>query len=422
MKVAMFRREVTIRTQVIPPWKPICIFDSMLRKVAEKINHQDIEVRDPIGLNLWDGERKVTNMLVFGGGGFGDKIQCTPALRKLSAKIGAPIDVAMDDGEAWENLPYIRRVLPWMVPEETLHHYDAVCSFEDLLGREDEKTDHLAELFAKRCYVEPLVPGPEIPGTCKCEPGEYECDWVWGQGEENTVFLPPKRSLWIPIQVAAHGYSRSWPIENVIVLAMMLAQCEKYNITPLLIGSAAQSPHWAIPVHNWRHELPDPPQGIFNLCGYFATMRQLGIFLLHCDLLVAPDSGPLHLAGVLGVPSIGLYGPHTYETRGKYFPQQKMMQGREHNDPRCPCHCHTDQQDGTIPCGQNFCKLMSIITPEHVYRMIVEALDEANVRRADADCDGEHVVAGVDERCGDSGGADGEVRDDPVPPSADVTC
>jgi len=27
-----------------------------------------------------------------------------------------------------------------------------------------------------------------------------------------------------------------------------------------------------------------------------------------CDLLVSPDSGPLHLAHALGVPVVGLYG------------------------------------------------------------------------------------------------------------------
>jgi len=388
MKVAMFRREVTVRGQVIPPFKPVCIFDSMLRKVVEHIDTRDVLVKEPSGVNWWDGKRKVRNMLVFAGGGFGDKIQSTPAFRKLSERIGVPIDVAMDDGEAWEHLPYIGRVLPWMVLEETLHHYDAVCTFEDILGHEDEKHEHLANLFAKRCFVDPLIPGPPIPGTDKVSPGEYRCDWVYAAGEERTVALPPKESLWIAIQVAAHGFSRSWPMENVLALAGKLARCRRYDITPLLIGSASQSPRWAIPVANWGHDLPDPPDGIVNLCGYFPTMRQLGLFLKQCDLLIAPDSGPLHLAGVLGVPSIGLYGPHTYETRGKYFPSQKMVQGNAAGDDRCPCHCHSDQQAGVLPCGQNFCKLLAIITPDHIYGMILEALDEATRRRADADRNG----------------------------------
>jgi len=409
MQVAMFRKPVVVNGQPIPPWKPHLFYSSQMRKIVDSgLDKRDIIITEVNELPWWDGERPVNNMLVFGGGGFGDKVQSTCAFRKLAAKIGRPIDLAVDAFEAYENLPYIANMMQWAVPLEIIQNYDAMCSFEDVLGNDNERTTHLAELFAERCFVNPLV-----PGESKDDPGEYRCDWVFAPDEHRTMVYPQKDpgQLWVAIQVASNGFSRSWPFESVLRVSEMLVNCGHPKFTVFLIGSAGQGPHWATPVCEMRHELPAPPDGIVNLCGYFPDWRHLAMFLEVCDLVIAPDSGPLHLAGVLAVPSIGLYGPHTYETRGRYFPTQHPIMVSS-SDSRCPCHCHSDQQHGTIPCGQKFCSLMAAITPEVVYGEVFKLIDEAVKRPPDTDGDGDGVPAdlhGIGQgECGAHGCPDAE--------------
>jgi hypothetical protein len=330
---------------------------------------------------------------VMSGGGSGDRIQITPAFRKLYAKLGGiPFDVCSDMHEEWENLPYIANKHPWVPRLELLQNYDAVVTFEDVLGKANEQTTHLAELFADRCFVAPLWPGTQAKDA-----GEFTCDWVWGDGElERSCYVAPKPdgAQWVALQWESNGRSRNWPSENIVLLSAMLASREQPT-TVFIVGAPGQGPQWAWPVFGGEHVLPDPLDGVVNLCGQFDNIRQLGAFFTKCDLVIAPDSGPLHLAGVLKVPSIGLYGPHTYETRGLYFPTQRPSFLVDNNDDRCPCFTHADQQDEQLPCGEKCCRLMAAISPAHVFNVASEVLD-AQLAERPSNPKGKRVRKGAD--------------------------
>ena len=379
MKSFSVDRPMMFKKQIIHPWLKYVGFGAALQTLAKENDPRSIRV-DAAAPQVpwWDGKRPVENMLVFGGGGMGDRIQSTPALRKLANKIGRPVDVAISDCEEWEGLPYIGIRHPWLLPASIIDNYDAVCSFEDVLGREDEATVHLAELFARRLFVSPLIPGVTMPDS-----GEFDCDWAWKWREaDNLIWTPEKEpsNLWIGLQVASQGYSRTWPIENVIALAEKLARCQKHKIIVMLLGTHQQSPKWGSPLD--LGGLPSPPQDrVVNLCGRLTGTRQLATLVNRLDLLIAPDSGPLHIAGVLGIPSIGLYGPHIHETRGMWFPNQKPMVGVDNLDDRCPCYCHSDQQTASLPCGQDYCKLMASIGTNDVYEVTMGILDGAKASR-----------------------------------------
>ncbi len=59
------------------------------------------------------------------------------------------------------------------------------------------------------------------------------------------------------------------------------------------------------------------PHRLINLVGQ-TSLRELAIVLNHCDLTIAPDTGPLHLADALGKPVIGLYAVAPPELSGPY--------------------------------------------------------------------------------------------------------
>ena len=48
------------------------------------------------------------------------------------------------------------------------------------------------------------------------------------------------------------------------------------------------------------------------------TIHELAVLLHAASLCVGSDTGPVHLAAALGVPSVGLYGPMPAERNGLY--------------------------------------------------------------------------------------------------------
>jgi ADP-heptose:LPS heptosyltransferase len=78
-------------------------------------------------------------------------------------------------------------------------------------------------------------------------------------------------------------------------------------------------------------------------------LDELTALLRRCRLLVANDTGPLHLAAALGTRCVGLYGPTTAERNGPY--------GGGHRSLQSP--------DGT----------MTSLAVDPVLRAVVELLD-----------------------------------------------
>jgi heptosyltransferase I len=58
-------------------------------------------------------------------------------------------------------------------------------------------------------------------------------------------------------------------------------------------------------------------------------LDELGALFRRCSLVVAGDTGPLHLAAALGTPAIGLYGPTRAERNGPYGPSGRAVQSED---------------------------------------------------------------------------------------------
>ena len=57
------------------------------------------------------------------------------------------------------------------------------------------------------------------------------------------------------------------------------------------------------------------------------TVRQLAALIAACDLLIAPDSGPLHVAALVGTPCLGLFGPTDARVIAQHYPRHTCLTG-----------------------------------------------------------------------------------------------
>src|SRR6266852_2681937 len=70
-----------------------------------------------------------------------------------------------------------------------------------------------------------------------------------------------------------------------------------------------------------------PGGGNRALCAPPTNLYELVAFLRRASVLVAADTGPLHLAAALGTPCVGLYGPTSAVRNGPYGAGHRCLQG-----------------------------------------------------------------------------------------------
>ncbi len=83
-------------------------------------------------------------------------------------------------------------------------------------------------------------------------------------------------------------------------------------------------------------------------------VRQIAGLMVHCDLVLCPDSSVLHLAGALKVPTVAFFGPTHPAARINYYPNAvAIWKGEELN----PCPCWYD----ACPIGETCWSMISIM-------------------------------------------------------------
>ncbi|RMF93701.1 MAG: lipopolysaccharide heptosyltransferase family protein, partial [Candidatus Schekmanbacteria bacterium] len=104
--------------------------------------------------------------------------------------------------------------------------------------------------------------------------------------------------------------------------------------------------------------LKNPIQCIRN-----TSIKELAVVLSYIDILIGPDTGPLHLASILGTPTIGIYGPSSPRRNGPYWGKHKVVY------KEFPCsNCYKRK------CNDMRC--LKEISAEDIYKAFNELVDE----------------------------------------------
>jgi len=98
-----------------------------------------------------------------------------------------------------------------------------------------------------------------------------------------------------------------------------------------------------------------------ELADFLAVLNQARVF-------ISGDTGPMHFAAGIGVPTIALFGPSSLEQWAPIGSKHRALQA-------VGCHCGGD----TAVClSTSHC--MANITPDQVLKKLQEALSETVVR------------------------------------------
>jgi lipopolysaccharide heptosyltransferase I len=96
------------------------------------------------------------------------------------------------------------------------------------------------------------------------------------------------------------------------------------------------------------------------------TLLELAAILHLCDLMIAVDSGPMHIGSLVGTPVVALFGPTDSRINAPYWQPNKVVAGR------LPCR----------PCDEacEYAKCMEAITPAEVFQAAAELLETGKPR------------------------------------------
>lgn len=140
-------------------------------------------------------------------------------------------------------------------------------------------------------------------------------------------FTLAKKYVVIHAGSASASKMRRWPEENFAAL------CDYFSsrgFAVYLVGSVAEkkinSRIAAMSTYNKEDRKPVDLSGLLSL-------HELAWLFSRASLVVANDSGPMHIAAAMGVPTIGLFGPNLPERFGPYG--KKCVGIRK--DTRPPC-------------------------------------------------------------------------------------
>lgn len=163
--------------------------------------------------------------------------------------------------------------------------------------------------------------------------------------------------------------TKRWPVEHFSQLGRMLR--ERHGLATVVAGSPAE------------RELGNHVADALNLCGR-TNLRQLVALLERSALVVANDSGPMHIAAALGRPMVTLFGPTNPIRTGPYGRDDTVIRL---DIPCSPCYSRT--------CSHQSC--LRQLTPDGVEPLVALQIRRRSQMNMDERRDAKGAEEGTEE-------------------------
>ena len=165
----------------------------------------------------------------------------------------------------------------------------------------------------------------------------------------------------VHLSLSASFALKEWPLKNSVALARQwLAESSERR----LVTSAAPNLREQGRLEQFEREVADAR--LLALKGNLSVTR-LAAMLERCAAHVGPDSGVLHLAAALNVPTVAIF--RRYADMANWLPQ-----GRTHAHLDVPCPCMESKNPACTGTGEAAC--LGGISPEAVARELRRVLAE----------------------------------------------
>lgn len=283
-------------------------------------------------------------------GGFGDLILLTPVLRAFKQWIGGvSVSIACfpQYKAVFDGLDLCDSWVPYPIPESSLESFTHVIFMENSIESGGAgKTLHMTDAFAERAWT---INVTEKQAAYVVSDEEK----IWAEDYCKKKWPVPGSVKRIAIQCEASTHCRNYP-----QLGEVVAQLYAKGWHCFLLGSP-----YSIPVQN---KLRVTNCTLDNL-----TFRQSAAVLNACDIVLGPDSALIHVAGAIGKPAVGLYGPFPWQLRTAYAPNTVAIQG---HGECAPCFYHGRNGEHfprNGPCHKvGKCVVLDSIRPEAVCQKV----------------------------------------------------
>lgn len=348
-----------------------------ISRMDNMIPHFDVRLPRKEGLN---------RVLVYNGsGGYGDQILTWP-FSLILHRMGYEVHIACDPGNqtCWWHLPWIKSIttLPmqadqfWMFDHFAC--YDSVCNV-----MEHPNHPHPLDVLLTKVGIDPTsIPAADKVVRPPFTAGEIAATQPF-QDKQIAMFqfasanqvrnLPPADSAYIFGKVCEAFPQYLWLglYDEFVPRAYLEAA-----VIPLLDENQK-------PKLNEKNE-PLVKVKSPNAVLYSArNLRELWAVTSIAKVVVAPDSMMVHVAGSLGVPCVGLWGPYGPESRVTYYTNHHPI----HNKsvcPQAPCNHYLATFPRYCPprANRNVCEVMAAISPQQVIEGIWKLVPESKITPA----------------------------------------
>jgi ADP-heptose:LPS heptosyltransferase len=255
------------------------------------------------------------------------------------------IRAASGSKQPLENNPFIDELLDMPFDVNLLNDVDFTLQFQGIieLSNDKSKKTPAVDMFFSYFGIDSThIPAEEKKPQIVINAEELK----WVEQECKNIGISEK-DLVIGIQMESSAPLRNYPKESLKIIVDILARED--NVKVVLIGSQQQ----ALMGNYLKGDNPN----IINAINY--DVRKSIVMANRYNIVIAPDSFMIQVAGAMDKPLIGLYGPFPSELRMKYFRNAIAL---EPKTACTPCFKHDFQwciKGAPSPC-------FSLITPEEV--------------------------------------------------------
>lgn len=308
--------------------------------------------------------KKGDEVFLFRSGGIGDVMFMVPLAVHLIKEYGVTIKLGTSPmySAVINGNPYIKKVvqMPFDVKEMEKSNYHLI--FEGAIEDNPERAQklHAVDLFLEEAGVDftKISAEEKIP---KIYLEDSEISIAKKKVKEFGIDTGAKK---IGIQVEASSPIRTIPLDKIIAVTKKFLG-KGYVV--FVFGGKRQEG-----VGKYLQEILLGEKNFVNLISADQPLRESVAIVSLLDVIIAPDSAFVHIAGGLGVPVVGLYGCFPSKIRMKYY---KNAIGID-----CGVKCAPSFIHGHSPCDKGFpSPCFSVISPEDILNAVDHLQGEKNI-------------------------------------------